>query len=320
MISIMMVQWFKDTIEDIIIVNIVKARVETKEQYDIVLKHKDIDEIILSRDCFSESDLIKYFDEIYNKGKKPWVLFERISRYEELDSKNSNLRTSTDKLLSSKNLYGVIIQNLDSYAYVLRKISKASNKNLIIELNYTMNCYNSETKKIYEAIYNEKRANSNDVKLKFTAPVELNKYELADVMYDSVLVYGYIDTMVSANCLKKNISSIKKSGEVSCKDRFNFENVENSSSYIIDRHGKKLHYKTYCKYCYNKIFNVDPLYLLDIKDEIGLDRILSGNLNSNSDSSLRLDFTIENAKEVKDILSGIRPENFTRGHIKNTIK
>ena len=368
-----------------------KTKVENLKQLDIVLSSKNVSEIILARDSFSENVLPKLVDKIKKNNKTAWILLERISRYEEsMKSVEGNdnykfrgndigvmhhelldLRTSTDEIFKIKNLGGIIIQNLDSFAYMLRKINKASNENLIVELNYTMNCYNSETKMLYEKMYNEKRNNASDVPLRFTAPVELNIYELDEVGYDTMIIYSYIDTMVTANCLRKNIVGVNvdhivlgndvvakyreqktigakhrepnvgsKYCEPICKNRFRFNNVQDFSSYIIDRKGKKLYYKTYCKYCYNKIFNTEPLFLFDKIEEIQkLDIIKSdadvahivlgdGALAKNSSTRMgklceptfRIDFSFENEQQVKDILSMKCPESFTRGHYKTSIK
>lgn len=306
-----------------------KVKIENIQQLNIVLKSENVKEIIISRDSFAEKNLIKLTNEIKSKGKSPWILMERISRFEE---KPMDLRISTDKLFEIKNLDGIIVQNLDSFAYTLRKINKVANENLKVELNYTMNCYNDETKKVYQNLYNEKRNNASVVPLLFTAPVELNIYELSEVGYDTMIVYSYIDTMVSANCLRKNLAvsdTIRphRTGELheptkricdlhepTCKNRFNFENVHDFSSYIIDRKGKKLHYKTYCKYCYNKIFNTEPIYLLDKIDEF---KTVGEKLH---EPTYRIDFSFETENEVRDILNKKIPESFTRGHIKNSIK
>ena len=314
-----------------------KVKIETPQQLNIALNHDSVKEIILSRDSFAENELPKLVDRIKSKGKAAWILMERISRYEEkLVGANiirpprrgehcepADLRTSTDKIFEIRNLDGIIIQNLDSFAYALRKINKAANEKLKVELNYTMNCYNAETKLVHENLYNEKRKNAGEVPLIFTAPVELNIYELSEVGYDTFIVYSYIDTMVTANCLRKNLAGVDtirtprrgEHREPACKYRFNFENIHDFSSYIIDRKGKKLHYKTYCKYCYNKIFNTEPLYLLDKIDEleiIGADTVRP--------SSYRIDFSFESENEVRDILNKKIPESFTRGHFKNSIK
>lgn len=302
----------------------VKVKIENIKQLEVVLLSKDVNEIILSRDSFAESELPKLVDRIKKSGRLAWVLMERISRYEEnMKSINSgsapnkvlDLRTSTDKIFDIKNLDGIIIQNIDSYAYALRKINKASNDKLKMELNYTMNCYNDETKKVHQTLYNEKRENANVVPLLFTAPVELNIYELSEVGYDTFIAYSYIDTMVTANCLRKNVGK----GESICKNRFDFNKVQDFAAYIIDRKGKKLHYKTYCKYCYNKIFNTEPLYLLDKAYElIGENSKLTE--KNGREMSLRIDFSFENEDEVKNILNKKIPDSFTRGHFKNSIR
>ncbi len=320
-----------------------KVKVENLYQFEIALTSKNVSEIILARDSFSEKDLPKLVDKIKKSNKLSWILMERISRYEE-NMKPFDLRQSTDKIFEIKNLDGIIIQNLDSFAYMLRKINKANNEELKVELNYTMNCYNIETKQLYENLYNEKRNNVNEVPLLFTAPVELNTYELRDVGYDTMVLYSYIDTMVSANCLRKATTSIgtkithavqnnsiktkqitnknntivadKTASTIICKNRFDFNRVKDFSSYIIDRKGAKLHYKTYCKYCYNKIFNTEPLFLLDKAEEI-----LGANImHPHSMASFRIDFSFENEKEVENILKTKCPDSFTRGHIKNSIK
>ena len=387
--------------------NMYKVKVENLKQLDTVLSSKKVSEIILSRDSFAESDLPKLVDKIKKTGKFSWILLERISRYEEqmkLAGANANfvgekqstglfstcgarrrveqdrrgelcepidLRTSTDKIFEIKNLDGIIIQNLDSFAYMLRKINKATNEKLMVELNYNMNCYNSETKSLYKKMYNEKRNNASEVPLRFTTPLELNTYELSDVSYDTMILYSYIDTMVTANCLRKNILAVNsksvgakhvtrtvlgddvgaklceptsvgaKHREPTCKYRFNFNKVQDFSSYIIDRKGKKLFYKTYCKYCYNKIFNTEPLFLLDKIEEIKQLKILrqdeyvdhkvygdgvgvktcgARRRGEHHEPIFRIDFSFENEKQVKDILAMKSPESFTRGHYKSSIK
>ena len=318
-----------------------KVKVENLKQLNICISSKNVSEIILSRDSFAEPDLPKLINKVKKSGKLAWIMLERISRYEEI----KDLRISTDKIFEISNLDGIIIQNLDSFAYMLRKINKAANDKLMVELNYTMNCYNSETKKVHKKLYNEKRDNANLVPLLFTSPVELNAYELAEVGYDTMIVYSYIDTMITANCLRKTTEEIAakhlvakdksvvakdksvgaKHCEPLCKHRFDYNNVHDFSSYIIDRKGKQLHYKTYCKYCYNKIFNTEPLFLLNKLDEISKSKIIGAKHKSVGAKHCeplcryRIDLSFENEKEVTNILKGKCPDSFTRGHFKNSI-
>ena len=296
------------------------VKVENEKQLNVAMEFSNVSDIILARDSFSDCELPKLVDFIKKHKKGAFILMERISRYEEkmeiknLKFLNSNsahtkdaikvkndLRLSTDKVYEIKNLDGIIIQNLDSFAYMLRAIKKSTNPSLKVELNYTMNCYNQETKNLYETLYRNKRKNGNNIPLTFTAPVELNIYEISDVGYDTLILYSYIDTMVSANCLRKNT---KKVDDSLCQNRFNFNKVYDYSSYIIDRKGKKLYYKTYCKYCYNKIFNTEPLYLIDKIEELELiyrenleNQLVDRDFKTYSNNfKYRIDFSFENEK------------------------
>ena len=286
------------------------VKIENKIQLETVLKLNTVSDVIISRDSFGELELESLVTKIKGNGKKAYILMERISRFEDT-SLSKVMRDTTNRILEIKNLDGIIIQNLDSFQYILRKINVVANKNLEVNMNYTMNCYNSITKEVLTSFYNEKRENAKEVPLTFTAPVELNIYENNDVGFDSIILYSYIDTMVTANCLKKDtIENSLKSNNL-CKSRFNQDRINTYTSYIYDRKGKKVNYKTYCKYCYNKIYNTVPLYLLDKIEEI--------ESLSKRKLKYRIDFSFENEKEVKDIILLKNPLEFTRGHYKNSI-
>lgn len=279
------------------------VKVETVKQLEIVLQSDKVKEIIIARDSFDEKNIKQCIKKIKKKRKIASVMLERISRYDDIDGEK--LRKSTDLLLEIEELDKIIIQNFDCFSYILRKINKISNKNLIVELNYTMNCYNSETKKVYEMLYNGKCENKSQL-LRFTSPLELNFHEIENIHYNTIVVYGYVDTMVTANCIYKNTN---KKCYRDCKSN-GLIAVLSTLGILKDRKNANLHYKTYCKYCYNKLFNVEPTYLIDIIDKYS---------NSN-EIDRRIDFTFENEDEVKEILQEKRPTNFTRGHIKKGIK
>ena len=114
-----------------------KVKVENLMQLDIAISSNVVSEIILARDSFNEKDLPLYVDKIKANGKKAWIMLERISRFEEdmkstckinnaANNKTKNqkhlkemdFRISTDKLYDISNLDGIIVQNLDSFAYI----------------------------------------------------------------------------------------------------------------------------------------------------------------------------------------------------------
>jgi len=89
-----------------------------------------------------------------------------------------------------------------------------------------------------------------------------------------------------------------------------------------DRYQKTFTVKNHRDYCYNMIYNTAPLVLTDQKPEI----------ETLNPKALRLHFTIEDRKTMKDILrlyenvfvkGGCSKEpdiEFTRGHFKRGIK
>ena len=143
----------------------------------------------------------------------------------------------------------------------------------------------------------------------FTAPVELNVKELKnlDISDASLIVYGYQPVMFSAGCVQKNTDKCTH---------------QESVIYMTDRYQKKFAVKNYCNCCYNVIYNSSPLMLLNNKEDI--DRL--------NPASLRLDFTLESAKETRKILDmymkvfcygeavDISAMDYTRGHFKRGVK
>ena len=89
------------------------------------------------------------------------------------------------------------------------------------------------------------------------------------------------------------------------------ENVSASAhTTLIDRKNEILNIKTYCKYCYNQIFNPEPIFLCDMRDDLK-------NINYKYE---RYDFTFETGVDLIKILEREeKPIKFTRGHIKRGI-
>ena len=143
----------------------------------------------------------------------------------------------------------------------------------------------------------------------FTAPFELNQRELKEVGLSNgeLVIYGHQPMMISAQCIMKTTKGCQKE-----KGRLIFK----------DRYQKEFTVKNHCDYCYNVIYNTAPIMLLDQKSEI----------QELETKALRLHFTIENRKKVKEILClyenvflkekiVCEPDmEFTRGHFKRGIK
>ncbi len=141
----------------------------------------------------------------------------------------------------------------------------------------------------------------------FTAPYELNQQELRyRENWDSTfIVYSYIPLMVMANCTHKNFEGCdKKLRKLSLEDRYQ----------------KRFPVRNDCSICMNTIYNTIPYEVIsrpEVKD-LGF-------------GSLRLDFTIEEGKEIHRVMKAYEqamiegravtfPVDATRGHFKRGVE
>ena len=140
------------------------------------------------------------------------------------------------------------------------------------------------------------------------APLELNAQELKSLEESRMLlpVYGYLPVMVSAGCIRKHTKGCTgKAGWTSMTDRYH----------------KKFMVRSECLYCYNVIYNTDPLVLLGQKEEI----------ESLAPAALLCGFTWESKEKTREVLEQFRKwlsteetprweGGFTRGHFKRGVK
>lgn len=189
---------------------------------------------------------------------------------------------------------GVMIRNYESHMFL-----REHHFNNQIVTDYNLYQFNTYAKNFW----------MNEQVEATTAPLELNYRELQDIGLENseLVVYGYLPMMVSAQCIRKTSEGCQKQkGSLTFKDRYQ----------------KTFTVKNQCDYCYNIIYNTAPLVLTDQRQEIE-------SLNA---KALRLHFTIEDRKTMKDILRlyedvfvngncSKEPDiEFTRGHFKRGIK
>lgn len=137
-----------------------------------------------------------------------------------------------------------------------------------------------------------------------SAPVSAAARAGADVSGDCIgsgelpfelMVYGHLPMMVSANCIQRTSARCDHGNRI---------------LQLRDRMGKDMPVRCYCTYCYNQIFNAEPLVLYDLPDEV---RALQP-------QCLRYDFSVEPAAVVRQVLEGAVPRNMTRGHFRHGIE
>ena len=126
------------------------------------------------------------------------------------------------------------------------------------------------------------------------ADAEADSIGLGELPFE-LMIYGHLPMMVSANCIQRTSARCDHG---------------NRTLQLRDRMGKDMPVRCYCTYCYNQIFNAEPLVLYDLPDEV---RALQP-------QCLRYDFSVEPAAVVRQVLEGAVPRSMTRGHFRHGIE
>ena len=264
--------------------------VEKKEQFYAVLKRDSVKRIYI--DCtileriWENDETQKLIDDAKKAGKELYFAMPYIFR--------KNTKKLYEDFFERYHFQGVLIRNFESYEFLSEKNYQGDQ---ILDSN--MYQFNQSAKDFW----NEKHING------FTAPLELNYKELSDrgCRDSELIVYGYIQMMVSAQCIQKTTRG--------CSHHMGFIKM-------TDRYQKDFMVKNCCDYCYNIIYNTEPMCLLDQKKEI--EKI--------QPEKMRLHFTLETGQETSKIMNAFEEvfvngndsyemqEGFTRGHFKRGIK
>lgn len=267
------------------------ALAETLEQYEALIGEEAVSRIYLdanSMACIWKQDLHKILQVAHAKAKEVYFamphIFRRDTREKYEDVYEAFFGQAWD---------GVLIRNMESYVF-LRDMGYQKP----IAADHHVYQFNSQSK----AFWREHGVEQ------LTAPLELNDRELGkvDVQEQELVVYGYLPMMVSAQCVRKTTKGCKHQPE---------------QIWMKDRYQKEFLVRNRCDYCYNMIYNTDPLWLAGQKEEI----------LKLQPKALRLSFTRERGVEVKGIVRDYvdafwngehpkEPDGYTRGHFKRGVK
>lgn len=188
---------------------------------------------------------------------------------------------------------GMLVRNYESIQFL--KEHGYSGKMILDSSMYTLNC---RARMFWESIGADG----------YTLPFELNRQEArrVDGIKSELVLYGYIPVMISAQCVVNTIKGCKKAEQL---------------IFLTDRTDSRFPVRNRCSDCYNVIYNTVPLCLFSEKEAV--EKIRCG--------SYRIQFTVEDAEETKEILTQFRnvflenkkftPESgqFTRGHFRRGI-
>lgn len=251
------------------------ALISTKEQFDMVNRDNGILEIYLDLQYFPKEVIIGLVNST-NQMKSLYLVLPPVLRMQYLDEMDAVIQ-QTDNSIA-----GVVVRSLDELAYLYEK---GYSGRVITDYSlYAMNEYAAEFIRRHFS------------KARLTLPVELNEKQLMTLPYDGnceMIVYGYQQLMVSAQCLQETVKKCSRSNPV-------FQ--------IKDRYHKNFFVQAVCKYCYTLYYNSVPTVLFD--------RIQDG---FRRDMVWRLHFTKEDKAEVKKVLNCILGDadyegEKTRGH------
>ena len=258
--------------------------VETIEQFDIAIKYEEVKRIYVEITMLNQIKKVLSNNQVAKEIYLAMPFIFRKNTQQIFEERYEELLEVCD---------GILVRSYDGYKF-LRK--KAYSKKIVVD--YPLYTMNRQSKEFW------KREGIEQT----TAPLEINRYELAAMENDTVELvgYGYLPMMISAGCTRKNLTKCNKvDGAVKVKDRYKKE-------FIV---------KNYCEYCYNIVYNFAPLWLCDRMKE----------LSQLSIRALRLQFVYESDKEMQAVLQayieGLRTGKksvctgeFTRGHFERGIR
>lgn len=252
----------------------------------MVLRKKEVTRIQADYSLFSMKKWKNIVHDAHANGKKIYCIFPRIMRkniYERILSEIDEW--------NSIGFDGVIAGSIDTLSYLSDQLHWQGD----IILDYSLYQYNQKSVAYYQS--------------KGVLPIELNKQELSQLEYDDseIILYGYLPLMISVGCLKKN--------SIGC-------NGKEELLYLQDRYNKRFPVLNRCQYCYNIIFNSEPVYYLDILDDI----------DSLHCKGYQIHLTVEDIADAEQIVNEainccyykqpvtFQPKQYTRGHWKRGIE
>lgn len=238
-------------------------------------------------DFFRNQGVREFFEKLRESGVGVFPAMPHIFRQNAADQYEREFGW-----IQSFPMDGILVRNYDTIQFLREH---GFDKPVILGHNlYVFNRYG-------------KRFWREDGTAEFTAPLELNEGELSrlGISDAELIVYGHIPVMLSAQCLVNTASGCTGKPGI---------------TFLTDRYKKKFPVRNCCRFCYNIIYNSEPLYLGAQAEKI---RALCP-------KRLRLQFSIESGRETSEILeladrafasSGeIVPDfSYTQGHFKRGI-
>ena len=263
------------------------ASVLTLEQLETVLERKDIEKVYLKMDKLTNEQLRQGLRQGYSMGKKMYLMLPAIFRKPVYEKEKRRL-TSQESLFTMEEIYGFVVRNMESYQFLTREAKVSSQR---IRLDSNLYVANQEA---YE-YWKKQGCEGMTLSTELTGR-EQEKLAGRDSM--QAIIYAHIPLMVSAQCIRYNTEQCEKGR----KDREEF-------LFLSDRKKREFVVFNACKYCYNVVYQKEPLVFVEEIEGLALQGV----------EEFRYDFSIETGEEVKQILNGTLPKGHT-GHFYSGIE
>ena len=242
---------------------IITASIENREQILPLVESDMIASIYIDSTFYDKKTFITDLESdcrlIKKFNKKAYYILPAVFR-----KHTSDFYKTIATELQNLPLDGFIVKNYDALWFVKQYMAE---KELIIDHN--LYSYNHKAIEAFMAY----------APLRITAPLELNKKELASRNNEKgeLLIYGRLPLMTSAQCVTRSTVGCNKTPGI---------------TYIKDRYNVIFPIKNNCNECYNTIYNSLPVILFGQAEE----------LKRMQFAAYRLSFTIEDKKEVRNVL------------------
>lgn len=265
----------------------------TKEQADIAVLCREVDAVYLRMERLSASELAELLDQAERQKKECFLVLPVILRRKGREQLEKEWFGNSQDRWESR-ITGIVVKNYEELEW-MKEYSSKKQLQWTIVADYNLYTVNKEAEKALRELGADRTTASPELNYKELRQLNLSQSEL--------IVYGHIPLMTSAGCLNANLYSCSgEEGMYTLKDRL----------------GKEFHVMNYCRFCYNVIYNGEPLSLMGHKQEI----------QELGPHTLRLEFTMESKEKTAWILknyagvfrynkeNSLQKMQSTKGHFK----
>lgn len=251
--------------------------VSTKDQLEAALYTDEVSRIDMELECFSIDEAEAALNQVRNQGKAGYFSLPRIFRLGMEQDLKAYLNLKPD---------GYVVRSLDELEFLHSYVPMAP-----VVCDYSIYAYNREAAALYDR---------QNPKGSLTLPVELNQMELRQLLENTRgirwewIVYGRQPVMLSAQCTTKNTRG--------CEHEAGYTILKNSFQDELCVH-------RICKYCYNVIYQNQPVCLFSFWDDMKAFGI-----------TYRIMLTTESGEETRHILNRNKSAAGSYGHYKKGIE